>query len=812
MAAICDDLTPQMVASICDEPTPSLLRTVLRVPASPLRPTHLFVDARQTSARGVATSRAPAAAPPSTSPGSHELERLLLCAIGEAPASSDPLERLAERCAELTSCGGDVDPRAALADARAALESAGRTDVATALRKFCRANLLRAPAALLAEHDSRCRTEALSAADSRAALLRQLDLQVQLRLALAAVDTTDSAPPPDVARAGDGVGDSLSGKAYGELKRTLQMLGVKLGAAAIAAAAQAAHPQRQRAEVPSSASDATTGDQPITEPAPRLVESSGDGFSGAAAASDATGAPQAATAPAALVPAAPPGDAPLGEGAARTWSSIDEYVMVRLGPRYGGALPRTHARLVADFHEDGPSARPDAPPVLEAAAPAAAAAASVGGTLALCGEAAGGGGTAESAGGAPSAQPASGDLTSAFLAVAPGARHAATAGTAPSNHLGGSSGSGVAPSDGSMGGPTAGAPSAGAGALATVPTASVTAVAADGAGCGNSSVPSERESGGALAARPRLGAALKRAVSLDEVGSAARGSVFKMPPPLARASSESVSAGAGAGAGAHGTHGTLKALADQSSSSRPSELRERARMSANGAPELKRQRSASGAAGGKRRGVSDALRDALRGAAHEGGMPRREQSHDAERARKRSHHQSDEGERAPQRGGKRPLGEQRRPLGEHRSSADDAALALFPAPSHHAERAVPPAATPAASSRHAALPSGGSAAGSAFHMAPTPFSVAETPCHPSFSVAETPCHPSCHPSSLGAGSEGGSSAPHAVALARASHHAIVVAESPLVLRRPAGAQPAHLGGPSRPRHAESPPMLLGFNG
>ena len=807
---------------------PALL-ALLRCPASPLRPEHLLFVGTETTAPAIRPP-ARAAAPPSPS-----LERRLLHAIGEDEASS-PTSLLAERCAELLGATGDVDPRMALADAHAAL-ARGRSaaQAQEELRTFCTANLLRGPPELLAEHERWCEVHARPGPEGRRALLRRLDLQVQLRLALASTE---------------GSTDALGRKAYKELKKTLQLYGIKLAAVAAAAAAAEAEQQKQKQKEleQQQQQQGGAGDEPVR--APSSGDAEGDELKppsceGAAVASAAGSSSSFALVVTESLVALP-------------WRSIDEYIMRRLRPRYRAALPQTIARLVADFHEEGLEPAPDPQPHEEAAARPQPAAppqqiATGGGLLALEDEAPSGG--AEATGTAEPSAAGAGDLSNALLAVAPaqpleascsGAGGVAAASAVPSAEGGGSVRSSAAG--------------------AAVPASAAAAAAAE-----------------RLLPSARAASSLKRGLSLDEAGGSRP--AFKVPVPLVRSNSEAVST---TRVGSHAqlkTHADLKLeLARQSSRQlvKPKTAAEKQRAAgkqrqepsrgADGAIVVRREKSSKDKEGSRKRKASGSggSGDAGAGGGEAGGSA----------ARRKKSRSTSGGEERRSKNGKRPLGERHgwnhapadgksKPKATHkprhacRRTADGdssagrpavggaggagsstalvsveesptAQLAIdvalrngyymphhrLPPPVYGSGSAGPfvaatPASTPAPHQRHV----GGNGGVISFNVADTPLNVLDTPgyssLHSSLSSGQYPI-----------------SGPHAVAHARAAQHAIViaespqaaasasaivVAESPVVLRRnaqrlSAGAQLAMIGGPPRSRHVETPPMLIGYRG
>ena len=182
-----------------------------------------------------------------------QLKDQLLEVIGEQlqqPSNltfeSEPLPRLAQRCAEMeTSCTA-VDPCPWLLEAHAELtqrleaEEGGGSSTGTvaatrayaALHEYCSTSLLLEATALADPRQQQQppplqregNSPAQSAPDARLGVLHRFDLQIQLRLGLAAVGVAAGARnEPD------------KGKAYAELKRMLQLFGIKLSAAWAAA-------------------------------------------------------------------------------------------------------------------------------------------------------------------------------------------------------------------------------------------------------------------------------------------------------------------------------------------------------------------------------------------------------------------------------------------------------------------------------------------------------------------------------------------------------------------------------------------------
>ena len=133
-----------------------------------------------------------------------------------------PLLLLSARCMRASVDPGGCNSWATLVDAHAGLIEGVAGDAAAAdhcaaaytqLQQHCSSHVLRATNAIVASVEA----QDLPTTERRAQLLRKLDQQVRLRLALAAIAL------------GAGVGsDPVSGKAYKELKRLVQLLGLKL--------------------------------------------------------------------------------------------------------------------------------------------------------------------------------------------------------------------------------------------------------------------------------------------------------------------------------------------------------------------------------------------------------------------------------------------------------------------------------------------------------------------------------------------------------------------------------------------------------
>jgi hypothetical protein len=214
-------------------------------------------------------------------------------------------------------CGAaDADPQPLLrATYDELVAEHGPAAAAKLVERFCRARLLRRPATLV---DAGGAPAQIAEPEQRLRRRRVFDMQAQLRLALAGVDPLAAS-----------TNDPLTGTAYRELKKVLQLLGVQLGIDA------AVYSVGRADEAPGGAAEAA-----------EAVVDSGAG------ASSAPPAP----------PAGPPSIAEV--------RSIAQYVRELLRPRYGdswygaaagrtASLPLTLQALSGEFDDDlSPSASP----------------------------------------------------------------------------------------------------------------------------------------------------------------------------------------------------------------------------------------------------------------------------------------------------------------------------------------------------------------------------------------------------------------------------------------------------------------------
>ena len=400
-----------------------MIASLMCTPSSPLRPDNMLLPATSVSLDHLLppVHSDGGVQPALRTPSFVQLRRRLLHAIGEeedeadrvaeaaALLASDPLAWLSLRVEEMATCGEEGDLRGLLMKAQASLAQslwasiedpvdadAARRDAApracALLHDYCAkgigggegAPLVLSPSEVLAAHE---REEAASSEDAPPSrpdvptaqarlhrLLGRLDLQIQLRLSLAALGVSTGAAT-----------DPLPRKAYAELKKLMQLYRLKMMAAHRAAsqppaAAEDAKGERAVAAPPPPAQDpsapaaaaaaaaaasAPPAEEEETAPPPPAAETvsvdeapSAQGLASggtAAAATTASVTPMAAAAAedaTAEPPRAPP---PM---------SLDQYIHRSLAPRYSDALPQTIKRLSEQFCDEQltPSAAVPPPP------------------------------------------------------------------------------------------------------------------------------------------------------------------------------------------------------------------------------------------------------------------------------------------------------------------------------------------------------------------------------------------------------------------------------------------------------------------
>jgi len=244
-----------------------------------------------------------------------QIDNLRQCLV--QTLGSAPFVRLALHYSQVLDGAAVLDAWATLAEAHAALVIDVADDHSShasvqgrahaQLKEYCTSEVLRTPSAVLASHEQDI-TQRRESSERRERLVRELDAQVRLRLALFAVGI------------GAGVeAEPMGGKQYKELKRLLQMLGLKLASRSAGAEGCASASARSGGS-PDSAGAETT--------------KSGVGMADATAIR--------------LSPSCYLG-VHIGSANGGGWTSLDDYVMLTLRPRFEASLATTICRVMNDF-------------------------------------------------------------------------------------------------------------------------------------------------------------------------------------------------------------------------------------------------------------------------------------------------------------------------------------------------------------------------------------------------------------------------------------------------------------------------------
>ena len=198
------------------------IKALFAAPAAPLVPEDLLDAAPVPSAAAARSPRSPRSAPCGAL---RTRVQAALAGGADASASADvptPLTQLEGACDAMIRGLSDAEPHPLLMRALGDLQSGSgmRARAATELLVgFCQERLLRRPDALARGVSAAGAPPAADAAEMRLRKQRTYDFQIQLRLALGAVDAAH-ARPTGAGRAGRAIpAASLADEAYRELKK-----------------------------------------------------------------------------------------------------------------------------------------------------------------------------------------------------------------------------------------------------------------------------------------------------------------------------------------------------------------------------------------------------------------------------------------------------------------------------------------------------------------------------------------------------------------------------------------------------------------